>query len=337
MYMATAAATIDDDFDEIDESWPRPLLTMAVPSWLVSAVIHTGAVVVLALLTISRPEKPPGTVLEGVVEAADEAELFHPTSFEPSEIKDATLTSSIAVTDLTSASVSDGGQLGGIAASLATSGVEVAAHAEIGELFSGDGSRRMGSSIGSDAGKAAQFFGVKAAGRRFVFIVDSSNSMRGGKFDAAKQELMYSIRRLSPDQAFYIIFFDANAERMLLPPSKEPPLLPVPATTPNINRVEQWMKGVQNELRTLPYDAVKFALDMVPDAIYLLTDGKFTDKGRTEQYLKANNIVDDPVDGKKPKVVIHTICFWQNDGEETLQAIAKAYGGTYRFVPREKK
>ena len=47
--------------------------------------------------------------------------------------------------------------------------------------------------------------------------------------------------------------------------------------------------------------------------------------------------MDDPVDGKKPKVVIHTICFWQNDGEDTLKAIAKDYGGTYRFVPREKK
>src|SRR5262249_44006384 len=155
----------------------------------------------------------------------------------------ATLTSSIAITDLTSASVSDGGQLGGIAASLSSSGLDVAAHAEIGELFAGDGGRRMGSSIGSDAGKAAQFFGVKAKGRGFVYIVDSSNSMRGGKFDAAKQELMYSLRHLSPDQAFYIIFFDANAERMMLPPDKEPPLLPVLATTPNINRVEQWMKG----------------------------------------------------------------------------------------------
>jgi hypothetical protein len=32
--------------------------------------------------------------------------------------------------------------------------------------------------------------------------------------------------------------------------------------------------------------------------------------------------------------VIHTICFWQNAGEETLKAIARDYRGTYRFVPR---
>jgi hypothetical protein len=310
---------------------------MAIPSGLASMVIHAIAVLILALLTVAPHEKRLATILEGVVEEAEAAELFHPTTLQATELKDETLTSSITAADLTSTSVSDGGQLGALSASLSSSGVDLPAHAEIGELFAGDGSRRMGSSVGSDAGHAAQFFGVKAAGRRFVFIVDSSNSMRGGKFDAAKEELLYSIRRLNKDQAFYVIFFDQNAERMLLPPSKEPPLLPVPATTPNINRVEQWMKGVQNELHTWPYDSVKFALDMVPDAIYLLTDGKFTDKGRTEQFLKANNIIDDPVDGKKPKVVIHTICFWQNDGEETLQAIAKAYGGTYRFVAREKK
>jgi hypothetical protein len=160
--------------------------------------------------------------------------------------------------------------------------------------------------------------------------------MRGGKFTAAKDELSYAIRRLSKDQAFYIIFFDQNAERMLLPPDTEPPSLPVAATTANINRVDKWIATVENQLRTDPYDAVRSGIDMVPDAIYLLTDGKFTDKGRTERYLKSNNIVDDPIDGKRPKVVIHTICFWQNDGEETLKAIAKDNGGTYRFVPREK-
>jgi hypothetical protein len=206
---------------------------------------------------------------------------------------------------------------------------------DIGAMIVGDGGRTTGRGIGGEV-SGASFFGVKAAGRKFVFIVDSSNSMRNGKFDAAKEELLYSIRRLTKEQSFYIIFFDANAERMVLPPDSEPPLLPVPATTENINRCERWVKTVENELRTDPYDAVKFAIEMVPDAIYLLTDGKFTDRGRTERYLKANNITDDPVDGKKPRVVVHTICFWQNDGEETLKAIAKEYGGTYRFVPRGK-
>jgi hypothetical protein len=144
---------------------------------------------------------------------------------------------------------------------------------------------------------------------------------------------MYAIRRLSKDQAFYIIFFDQDGERMLLPPDTEPALLPVPAVNANINRAEQWVATVVHEGRTDPFDAVKFAVEMLPDAIYILTDGKFTDRGLTERWLKNNNIIDEPIEGRRPKVVIHTICFWQKDGEETLQAIAKAYGGTYRFVP----
>jgi hypothetical protein len=144
---------------------------------------------------------------------------------------------------------------------------------------------------------------------------------------------MYAIRRLSRDQAFYIVFFDHDADRMKLPPNTEPELLCVPATTENINKAEQWVKTVINEGRTDPYDAVKFALDIVPDAIYLLTDGIFTDRGQTERFLKANNILNDAIDGTRPKVVVHTVCFWDRAGEEPLQRIAKDYNGTYRYVP----
>ena len=49
--------------------------------------------------------------------------------------------------------------------------------------------------------------------------------------------------------------------------------------------------------------------------------------------MQANNFIDDPVSGKGPKVVIYTVGFHGREGEETLQSIAKTYGGTYRFVP----
>ena len=311
----------------------RPLLT-AVPSWLVSLLVHLAIVLVLALLTIPQAAKSIGTFLEATPADQELVELIEPVKIEVVDLKQVDFASAdVASEALTSDSVADVGELSS-AAELNVADVDIPAQAEIGDLFSGDGGRAMGSSTASDAKSAAQFFGVKATGRRFVFIVDSSNSMRGGKFAAAKEELMYAIRRLSKDQAFYIIFFDRGAERMLLPPDKEPPLLPVPATNDNINRVEKWTETVANELRTDPFEAVQFAIEMVPDAIYLLTDGKFTDRGQTERFLKNNNVTDDPVEGYRPKVVIHTICFWQKDGEETLKAIAKDYGGTYRFVPR---
>jgi hypothetical protein len=303
--------------------------------------IHAVAIVVLGLVLASLPQKvrPVAPFIDTAIAAYEPLELVESVHFEVAELKiPQHLATEIGAEPLTSGGLGDGGgPLGGLGSGVGVGEVGISAPADIGVLFAGEGRKAMGSGIGSGGKSAAEFFGVKAAGRRFVFIVDSSNSMRGAKFTAAKEELMYAIRRLSKDQAFYIIFFDANAERMLLMPDKEPPLLPVPATADNIHRVEYWINGVQNELKTNPFDAVKFAIDMVPDAIYLLTDGKFTDGGRTERFLKEQNLVNDPVEGYRPKVVVHTICFGQKDGEETLKAIAKEYGGTYRYVPIAKK
>jgi hypothetical protein len=99
--------------------------------------------------------------------------------------------------------------------------------------------------------------------------------------------------------------------------------------------LDKWLPTVENELKTDPYEAVKFAMEMLPDAIYILSDGKFTDKGRTEQYLKKANAIDYPLYGMKAKVAIHTIAFWDKAGEPTLKAIAETSGGTYRFVPKQ--
>jgi hypothetical protein len=134
-----------------------------------------------------------------------------------------------------------------------------------------------------------------------------------------------------------VIFFDIDALRMFTTDNKEPENRPVPATAANIRKLEQWLPTVENERRTDPYDAVKFALEMLPDAIFILSDGQFTDGGRTVRYLAEKNIIDDPAEGYRPKVVIHTIGFYSKDGEVTLKGIAEAYKGTYRFVaPRRK-
>jgi hypothetical protein len=226
---------------------------------------------------------------------------------------------------------------GGLAAGVAvTEGdLEVESVSDIGDLFNGDGAGM--NDFGMSALKGAEFFGVKASGKKFVFVVDSSNSMKNGKFDAAKEELEYAIRRLSPEQLFYVVFFDHDAEKMLLPPDTEPPTNVVPATGMNINSFVKWMGTVKNELKTNPYEAVKFALELKPDAIYILSDGKFTDRGQTVRYLKEENVLDDPINGRRPRAIIHTIAFWQRDGEEAMKDIADTHKGTYRFVPPGKK
>jgi hypothetical protein len=306
-----------------------------MPSWLVSLAVHLVLLLLLALLTITTQPKLLATIIDVAFE--DEAldiEQVVELKLDPLEnvesLSNAAPTGSeVAVVDVT--------QVGGEAAAVAVGSddLQVDSVSDIGGLFDGDGPGMKESGMAQL--KAAEFFGIKAAGRKFVFVVDSSNSMRNGKFDAAKVELEYAIRRLSSEQLFYVVFFDQNAERMILAPETEPEPNVVPATSLNINRFVVWMKGVKNELRTDPFEAVKFALSLKPDAIYILSDGKFTDRGQTVRYLEQANVIDDPETGKRPRAIIHTIAFWQRDGEEAMQAIAKTHKGTYRFVPQPRK
>jgi len=183
----------------------------------------------------------------------------------------------------------------------------------------------------NDSLPGAEFFGVQAVGSCFVFVVDSSNSMRRGKLDAAKEELMYSIRRLSSDQSFYVIFFNGKTVPMSLDDTGEPAPEPVAATNENLQKLEAWVDTVDVDPWTDPHEAMQRAILMQPHAIYLLSDGRFTDRGETVRFLKKENFVREH-GRRRPKVVIHTVGFHQREGEPTLKSIARSYGGTYRFV-----
>lgn len=301
----------------------------ATPSWLVSMIGHLVLLLLLTCWTLVPPPQPEVLSLVSTM-FEDLPTLTEPVAIV--ELKDLPQVNleSVSGEEMLSTTVGDPSQVSASAVSVSSADVETSAVGDVGDIF---GSERQGMTTVAGGKMGAEFFGVKAQGRRFMFIVDSSNSMRGAKFGDAKRELLYAIQKLSKDQFFYVIFFDRDAARMTLAPSTEPEVNCVAATRENVGKFEQWMNSIQNELRTDPYDAVKFSVDLLPDAIYILSDGRFTDRGRTIRFLQANNFIEDPVTGKAPKVVIHTVGFHGKEGEETLQSIAKTYGGTYRFVP----
>ena len=98
---------------------------------------------------------------------------------------------------------------------------------------------------------------------------------------------------------------------------------PVPPTSENLLRVRRWLASIELGPNTLPYEAVRQAVKMQPDAIFLLSDGQFKDGGLTELILRNHS----------PKVIVHTIAFWELAGAAALQRIALESGGTFRFVP----
>ena len=302
------------------------------PSWLVSAVVHCLFLVVLAVLTFEARDFYPSLIItSGRGEPETMPELASPLLIEPPPNELAELSPAKSDLDLGLPEPSTTDLAGFSGPTMFGDPLGAAA------VVDGAG----GSSL-MDGDVGAQFFGVQAGGSKFVFIVDSSTSMRL-KFADALRELEYSLRGLTPSQRFYVIFFDRNAERMTLGKwnkrhsrysmklRPEPDM--VPATEENIEGCVRWMHLIQLEQWTNPHSAMEFALDELrPDAIFLLSDGEFTDRGLTEQFLQEKNLVSGPLADPRPKVIIHCIGFYSREGEVTLQRIADTYGGTYRFV-----
>lgn len=328
---AAVAAEGEDPLARLDRGRGGSLLRNT-PTWLVSLVVHLVGILIFAQITFSLVDPNDGTFIDAApVSHAEEAPLEELVMEEkPLELEKMTFEAP-AMTATTPEFSNIAGEVANVTNNVTVGDVQQTTVGEIGDLFA-EGGGAMGDGGASQEG--AEFFGVKASGRVFTFVVDSSKSMNGGKFDAARAELFAAVSRLQPEQRFYVIFFDHDAYRMF--DLKNPEPYPIPATSKNIYRLGTWLPTVELELRTDAYEAIKYAVEMLPDAIYILSDGQFTDQRQVDTYLREHNIIEDIVDGKQPKVVIHTIGFYDRAGEKNLNRLANEYGGTYRFVPNPK-
>ncbi len=170
-----------------------------------------------------------------------------------------------------------------------------------------------------DGRGGAEFYGVRARGRRFVFIVDNSLSMNNGRFESACYELVKTVDRMERDQEFYVFFFSDTAYGLFYPNAARSL---VPATQANKQRLQAWLYLVELVLKTNAHSAVEEALRMNPDAIYILTDGAFTDD--TARFLMKL---------EPGRTAIHTVGMEiEGKAEKTLQDIAARHHGSYRHV-----
>lgn len=182
----------------------------------------------------------------------------------------------------------------------------------------GDWASFAGSGGGAGAGKAS-FFGIEAEGGRFVFVVDRSSSMHGDRLAAAKEELKRSIRELEPTMEFGVIFYSDRPAAMN---QKNPQT--VSATSKNKQAYFRWIAAVRAEGGTKPSEAVKLALSLRPDAVWLLSDGGFNNPSRAIATIREAN--------RKLRIPIHAIAFYDRSAEGNARQVAKDSGGTYRFV-----
>lgn len=167
--------------------------------------------------------------------------------------------------------------------------------------------------------------------RAIVYCVDASGSMVDS-FAYVINDLKAAIRRLSPEQRFTVIFFQAGAALEV----------PVPqrgykrATEANMKLVCDWISTEAGHViprgSTDPVNAVKMALGYQPQLMYLLSDN-ITGHGRyqvNQQDLLA--LIDRTQHSRPMKTRINTIQFLYPDPLGTLRLIAEENGGKLKFV-----
>ena len=186
----------------------------------------------------------------------------------------------------------------------------------------GDG---QGSGDGVGDGSGTSFFGLDAAGQKFVFVVDASGSMRRpfagpGKtlLGRVKMELLKCVTQMSPEQEFFIVFFNDHAIPM---PAEEL----VKATPDAQRRYLYWMARAEAGGNTEPETALSIAMKLQPDVVYFLTDGAF--KYRVIEHVRESN---------RKRTTVHTVSFGGDErATEFMQQIATQNGGTYHYVSPE--
>ena len=286
-------------------------------SFLLSAVFHLTALVLLALLMMQSDKGWSDLQLFAQMNDGVDAPLGGGEALDESlgrfqvEPQEAALAAGpITIFDSATALVSNTAAVESPLDAMATGGLEGSSI--------GDGSGGSLAGGGGDGNGGAEFFGIGGKGGSFVYVVDLSGSMNeDGKWERARAELMRSIEHLTQDQQYYIIFYNDG----WYPMASDKPIL---ATTKAIDRTRRWVHRLWPGGGTFPLEALEHALALEPDAVYFLSDGRF-DPAVIEM-LRVQN------PSSSGQIPIHTIAFVNQETIGIMQQIARQSGGKFRFV-----
>jgi hypothetical protein len=160
------------------------------------------------------------------------------------------------------------------------------------------------------------FYGVRSVAQTVVYVVDCSGSMADAdRILRAKAELRRSVLSLQFPQRFTVIFYNQHPMTM-------------PGTTlksPDAATKDQflsWLRSIEPDGGTDPRGALRIALSLHPDAIYLLSDGAFPD-----------GVVEETAERNTKKTPIHCIDLAGGSTGDHLKRIARDSGGQYASRP----
>lgn len=116
----------------------------------------------------------------------------------------------------------------------------------------------------------ATFFGQQAAGNRIVYLLDASGSMSShNAIGVAKAELKASLQRLESTQQFQIVFYNSQPFAMRVRGSNDALFW---GTDPNRLLAHQFIDSISPDSGTNHIEALRMAMRLGADVIFLLTD-----------------------------------------------------------------
>jgi len=320
----------------------------AVPSWLISVVIHLLALLLLALFLhgpvpsgLPDPDRDVGIVLTRV-DRDEQAKYFHQegtradqdtTTTKPvdsavqSALPDPTQSPSTAGVSLPTTvvlPVANGGLLparwelahGGRVRLLPNQGKAA--------ILAEEAARKKNRKALAPTTRTSLFGSAAAEGRSFVFVIDRSQSMGSGGLGAlraATAEFQHALAALKPCHRFHIVAY--HHRRVLFGDSQKM----LPATDENKQKVAQFMQGLAAFGGTDHELGLMTALYMKPDVIFFLTDGgdpPLTPSQLAQIHQRAAG-----------HTSIHAIQFGYGPAQEDhsfMRQLAKQNGGSYRYI-----
>lgn len=314
-------------------AWMGLAGTKVFAAWLISIVLHAGALGAMLLIVFpfsvrDRTDELP--VVHAQVVGDIDARGVHPSqAVDPSPPQQATQmgemgrfvpnpTVTVGPTGTPSGTNDPLASLRGGGATKMP-GMSVIGIGPGGGEDGGDAAR-YGLTVGGGAGP--EFFGLGGSApgvRTIVYVVDRSGSMVD-TFHAVRAELKRSISALRRSQKFHVIFFNSSE------PLENPPARLVNAIDTNKEQFFNFLTTVSPSGGTKPERSLRRALALEPDLVYLLSDGINFDPDLPRR-------LDDWNRDRKTK--IYTIAYLDQGGREMLEGIARQHSGEFKFVSED--
>ncbi len=322
---AIAKPLTEEELQKQQEQHAKQLRVSRLRGLSASVILHIALVLLLAFITLKMPAPPASLAFEAASSTSTETfEISQPVEASAAEVTESTELPELP-TDISQTFDSLSTEL---PTQLAINPVSVASAASVSSAVA---AARMASSISGAVASGASFFGAESSGNCFCYVVDSSGSMNGGAWEAAKAELSRSLDSLDDGQRFYIIFFNKQLDLLPAPGETEPAPNPMYANKENIQHAKRWLDTVRISGGGPPNSALEAAIELEPDAIYLLTDG--VTSVDVCGHLQKVNRISDFINGEQVRVPIHAIAYYSLKGETLMRKVAAENNGQFIYVP----